>query len=183
MADAPQTMPPSDPLAQLRDIHLPPPPESWPPAPGWWLLALIAVLAVGFAAALALRYWQRNRYRREAVREAAKLYAKWTTDGDSIAYVAAVQTLLKRVALSAFPRAEVARLTGEAWVAFLDRTMGSHEFSMGAGEVLIDAHYRRNVSIDAARLNALTCDWIARHDPQRTGDAHERAGLREPEAA
>ena len=34
----------SDPLQQLRDVHLPPDPSWWPPAPGWWILA--AVIAV-----------------------------------------------------------------------------------------------------------------------------------------
>ncbi|HAU18090.1 MAG TPA: DUF4381 domain-containing protein, partial [Marinobacter adhaerens] len=40
-------MNPQDPLSQLRDIHLPETGGLWPPAPGWWVLAilLIAVLA------------------------------------------------------------------------------------------------------------------------------------------
>ena len=40
-----------DPLAALRDIHLPAEPGWFPPAPGWWL-AVLDVLAL---AALAVR--------------------------------------------------------------------------------------------------------------------------------
>ena len=36
----------ADPLAQLRDIHLPGPVESWPPAIGWWILLAIILLLV-----------------------------------------------------------------------------------------------------------------------------------------
>ena len=38
-------MNPQDPLSQLKDIHLPATGGFWPPAPGWWLLALILLLA------------------------------------------------------------------------------------------------------------------------------------------
>ena len=44
-----------DPLAQLRDIHLPEAISVWPPAPGWWVLfiGIIALLAT-------LAYYWRN---------------------------------------------------------------------------------------------------------------------------
>ncbi|MDP7406676.1 MAG: DUF4381 domain-containing protein, partial [SAR324 cluster bacterium] len=30
-----------DPLAALRDVHLPPAVSWWPPAPGWWIIFFI----------------------------------------------------------------------------------------------------------------------------------------------
>ena len=37
----PGGLPLSDPLAELRGYHPPDPVSWWPPAPGWWLLALL----------------------------------------------------------------------------------------------------------------------------------------------
>ena len=39
----------AEPLADLRDIHLPQPISWWPPAPGWWILLgllLVSILAM-----------------------------------------------------------------------------------------------------------------------------------------
>ena len=51
--------------------------------------------------------------------------------------------LVRRTALSTFPREHVAALAGPAWLAFLDRTNGGHEFSQGPGRILETAPYRR----------------------------------------
>jgi hypothetical protein len=105
----------SDPtdLANLRDIVVPPAVSFWPPAPGWWLVGAAGVIAAGFAVAVAVRHWQRNAYRREALRalETAK--------------TSEISAILKRAALVAFPREQVASLSGAAWLAFLDRTGGT----------------------------------------------------------
>lgn len=159
-----------DPLANLRDIHLPPAPELFPPAPGWWVLALIAVAALVVLVAWAYRFWARNRYRREARRDLARLETAWRKDGDDFAYLANVQALLKRVALTRYKRIDVASLTGERWVSFLDHTAQTHEFSMGAGQLLIDGHYRPVPTAFSAdeltSLHAVADHWIARHgDP------------------
>jgi len=32
-----------NPLDMLRDIHLPGEVSAWPPAPGWWILAILSI--------------------------------------------------------------------------------------------------------------------------------------------
>ena len=49
----------NNPLDQLRDIHLPDALQWWPPAPGWWLLALFNILAFVY-----LGRYLRARYHR-----------------------------------------------------------------------------------------------------------------------
>src|SRR5262245_3171457 len=50
---------------------------------------------------------------------------------DSREVTSALALLVRRTALAAFPRQEVASLAGPAWLAFLDRSYGGHEFSQG----------------------------------------------------
>ncbi|MEX2327800.1 MAG: DUF4381 domain-containing protein, partial [Pseudomonadales bacterium] len=57
----------ADPLAQLRDIHLPAPIEAWPPAPGWIVLAILALLFATAAIVFLYGRWRRNQYRREGL--------------------------------------------------------------------------------------------------------------------
>jgi len=162
---APSVDPSSDPLAELRDIHLPAPIETWPPAIGWWLLAVIGVIACIALIYTLWRHWRANQYRREAMAQLRHLREQHA--GASSDYLYHYTTLLKRVALTHYPRAKVAALTGEAWVAFLDETCGSREFSMGAGQVLIQGQYQAAENIDAEididALHKLGEHWINRH--------------------
>ncbi len=171
----------ADPLAQLRDIHLPGPVESWPPAIGWWILLLIILLLVLTVFNWLYKRWRANRYRREALKELRQLHENYLQHGDDLLYLARFQTLLKRVALTRFSREEVASLTGESWVSFLDRTSRSQEFTMGKGQVLIDGQYlpatktpatktpatkTPATKVDVAALQDLGIYWIKLHNPE-----------------
>jgi len=154
----------------LRDIHLPEPVSWWPPAPGWWLLLLSIALIIG-----GLWWWRRrDRHRRLDLRQAALSYLRalrqgYDRDGDAPALAAGLSALLRRISLQVYPRTEVAGLTGEAWLAFLDRVLGDHRFTRGPGRVLEEAPYRRQPQIDAQALLALSEAWIqALPDPRRT---------------
>lgn len=153
-----------DPLAQLRDIHQPAMIDMWPMAPGWWILAGLFLVALLWLACLAIRKWRSNRYRREAILVLNQLLEDWQQHGDDHAYLASLQQLLKRVALTCFDREQVASLTGEAWLQFLDHSSGSHDFSMGDMEVLIDGNYRHEVTVNVTSLQGFALQWIRRHD-------------------
>ncbi|KGE04231.1 DUF4381 domain-containing protein [Pseudohaliea rubra] len=120
-------MNPQDPLAALKPLRTPPPVEAWPPAPGWWVLAALGLIAVLILALLALRAWRRRAFLRAARRELAELRAR--LGGDPAGLTAAVNTLLKRVALACYPRRDSAALSGRRWLAFLDATAPAQPFA------------------------------------------------------
>ena len=53
-----------------------------------------------------------------------------------------VSELLRRSMLAYAPRADVAGLTGEAWLAWLDQDLKEPRFLDGAGRSLLDLPYR-----------------------------------------
>ena len=159
----PPAAPAVDPLANLRDIHLPANIDAWPPAFGWWLLGAMTIIATGLLIYSVWRYWRSRRYRREAMLELRALYSLYQREQDPQDYLRTYTELLKRVALTHYPRDQVAALTGEAWVNFLDSTAQSHEFSLGAGQVLIQGQYQNQTEVDVEALQRLGSHWIKRH--------------------
>lgn len=149
----------SDPLAQLRDIHLPEPVSWWPPAPGWWVLALVVLGLLVWGGVYFFNRFRSRQHRRAALRELAIL--KQNLDSREI--VEGVAVLLKRVALQSFDRKEVASLSGARWLAFLDHTGGMDQFSAGPGRILAEDIYSPMEDIQAEPVIRLAEEWIRRH--------------------
>jgi len=142
----------SDPadLSNLRDIVVPPAVSFWPPAAGWWVVGAACLIAAGIAVAAAMRHRRRNAYRREALRELASADAR------------DISAILKRAALAAFPREQVASLSGPAWLAFLDRTGGT-QF---ATTTLASLPYGGDVDRDTVvAVKAEAHRWLLSHSP------------------
>jgi hypothetical protein len=135
-----------DPLQiPLKDIHLPAPISWWTPAPGWWLLLVVFLLAMG------VWIWRRSSrergpshagLRKEVLQQWQQLRAAQLDGQTDTRGLSELSEFLRRVALAVRPQAEVAALTGEAWLQYLDRFIGSNEFARGCGRLLIDAPYR-----------------------------------------
>lgn len=148
-------------LDRLHDIVMAPPVPWWPPAPGWLWLLVIGLILVLAALAWGLIRWQANRYRREALAELSAL-----AEGPA-QNLTELSVLLKRTALTAFPRHRVAAATGPDWFAFLDRTGGTR-FSGGLGAALEQSNYHvDDAAWSEARYRELIDEiraWIRHHD-------------------
>lgn len=126
----------------LRDLHLPDAVSWWPLAPGWWLV--IALVAVGFGLLLrsGLRRRARGAARRYALRQIAHSRSAYADHGDPVQLGIEVSEILRRTMLAYAPRADVAGLTGDEWLAWLDRDLAEPRFSQGPGRDLLELPYR-----------------------------------------
>ncbi len=139
----------------LRDLHLPEPVGWWPPAPGWWLLLFVALVTIAYGVLRAYRHRQRNAARRYALRELARYEAEYRKHKDPVTLAKQLSQLLRRGMLAYAPRTEVAGLTGEDWLRWLDRGMPLPYFHTEGGRSLLRLPYRNpgddvtDVDIDA----------------------------------
>jgi hypothetical protein len=144
---------------QLRDIHLPDPASWWPPGPGWWLL-----LALIIGAGLIIWYWRRSRgqlrLQQLALQELQRIESLFGQHDNERQVLENLSMLLRRIALSRYPREQVASLTGSRWLQFLDSVTGSDEFSKGPGRVLAEGPYNPALQADIPDLIDVCRRWL-----------------------
>lgn len=150
----------------LRDIHLPAAPPWWPPAPGWWILAALALAALAWFAWRMRHRAQQARRRRLLARAWRELLERHPAERDPAALVAGLSELLRRTARLHAPHALA--LQGEAWLAFLDGADARRPFRDGPGRLLLDGPYRPAVPAAEARsLAQLVADRLPRFVEER----------------
>jgi len=155
--------PAASPLEALRPLHAAPPPALWPPAPGWWVLAILLLGLCAVAAFWGWRRYRRARFRRHVMTEIDRITNAYTDEKKS-EFLAELGILLRRIALRRYPPEEVAALTGGAWLRFLDATGGGGAFSNGVGKLLEDGPYiPRVTAVPVAELAALARRWAGQN--------------------
>lgn len=149
----------------LRDLHLPEAVSWWPLAPGWWVLIGVAVVGLVYLLRMYLRSRARGAARRHAMRQLDALTAEFEQHHDAVAFSSGMSELLRRTMLAYAPRKEVAGLTGDAWLAWLDRDLDRPRFQTATGKKLLELPYRRpdeNVSaMDLVDVVALVRQRLA----------------------
>ncbi|WP_250516717.1 DUF4381 domain-containing protein [Caballeronia sp. INDeC2] len=167
MSDAPVPRDTPAALQSLRELPLPEPVSYAPQTIGWVFVALLLVVIVLAAAWLAWRRHERSRYRREALAELARIEAKLGDEATRASALGEIAPLMKRTALAAAPREQVAALSGASWLAYLKKTHGAFDDESGA--LLYMASYaprERLAAItrqQAQRLVQAARDWIGQH--------------------
>lgn len=126
----------------IRDLHLPEPIGWWPLAPGWWVL--IALLFAGLAWLLVkwVRRYRAAAARRYALRSLKAIEARFESGENVVTLCREVSELVRRAMLAYAPREDVAGLTGDAWLTWLDTGLANPTFETGAGRAIVEAPYR-----------------------------------------
>ena len=138
-------------LDALRDIVVPPPVPWWPLAPGAWVLLAVTLLIAALLGRRALRRRRSNAYRRAALAQLREARSP-----------AEVNTILKRTALAAFPRAGVARLAGQPWSQWLRETGGAG-LDTEVADIVAMSSFRRDDGTDLAAVKEFAGRWVRRH--------------------
>lgn len=141
-------------LEQLHDIVMPAELPWWPPAPGWFLLALLLIATSVTLVHRRMQTWRKNAYRREA--EDHLTQAKNARE---------VAEILRRTALAFAERKDVASLGGEEWVDWLS-SRSPNPVPESVAHQLKEAPYRdqSTTATDSIEtLKVFATEWIRNH--------------------
>jgi hypothetical protein len=128
-------------INNLRELSLPEAPLWWPLAPG---LSFLLVLLAWIGLCLGFRFYQ--KYNSRAYRRAGLALLSEARTAHELSVV------LKRVALAAYEREQVASLYGGEWISFLEKSCLGVQLSALSSEDNVSAALREQASI-----------WIRNH--------------------
>lgn len=152
----------------LKDIHLPEEVSWFPPAPGWWILLFCIFIAVlGYL--FYRHYKNRRRLRQEALSLLNMIKLDFDQHADPVRYLNELSVLYRRLALTLYPRNQVAGLNGQAWLDFINKVAadaGAHDvyFNSSLAELLLTQQYQKSIRHDKERfeqLYQLSQKWIS----------------------
>jgi len=159
------------PLSELADIHLPEPIGFWPPAPGWWLLGLLAIAVSLYFGRHYLANWKVRRMCNFAIRELDKCLASYraaiasapneTSEQLKLDFVNELNAVLRRVALKEFPQANLASLGGAQWIAFLRKHGDASLLTEDLANTLSQGRFAKHWDIDEQKLYQMAHQWIS----------------------
>ena len=149
-------------LSQLRDIHAAPAVSWWPPAPGWWVLALMLLVLLFWLGRRLLVRIRVHQRRKQMLGWVDHLNANIDPQRHPQAYLSTLNRIFKLVALRAFPGQHCAALAGQDWADFLTANMQNSQ-SAESLNVLASGPYDPAPQFDPDTLSELTRFWIKQH--------------------
>lgn len=122
-------------------------PMVWPPAIGWWLVAALLLIAVIFAANKT-KQLLRKRAEYQYLSSAINTLVIPTSDApqtERTEFIKQLNRALKAIAIEKYGHTQVAALSGQSWLAFLDRSGNCNHFRKGAGQVFGQGLYQKEL--------------------------------------
>ena len=149
-------------LSRLRDIHAAPDASWWPPAPGWWVLAILVIVALLFLFRHAMHRLRAHQRRARLIRFIDQVEKDFDSVTAPQQYLSSLNRVFKIVAMQAFPEQHCAFMQGREWAEFL-------QFNLtGAGpadelEALAEGPYQPVPAFHAQRLASMARQWVRQH--------------------
>ncbi|MFD2167458.1 DUF4381 domain-containing protein [Thalassotalea euphylliae] len=136
----------------------------WPETLGWQILFFFLLLLILHRVYLLFKHYMDNAYRRWADEQLKQL--NQSTDD-----IQKLPVLLKKTAIYAYARENVADLTGKQWEAWLDKECASTTFSQAPlSGLLSHLSYSQSPDVSAEQFEQLkqqTSIWIKHHKGAR----------------
>ncbi|WP_297837809.1 DUF4381 domain-containing protein [Pseudomonas sp.] len=160
-------------LEQLQPLITPPAIDTWPPAPGWWVVLFLLPFAA-WGVWWLRRYWPGKRLivrseqpldplRLAALEELAQLPKPY--DGAPAgAWLQQINALLKRLCRNHYPYSQSHTLNGRKWLAFLDNRCPAAGLTRWM--ILVEGAYKPECKLDdkaISGLNQSVDTWIRKH--------------------
>lgn len=157
-------------LQNLNDIVLPEAAGWWPLAPGWYVLFGLLLVILAWFAYTSVRRWINNRYRRVALQQLQLLTEDIRNTDNRDTGLRQIPVLLKRTALSVYPRSQLASLTGGNWHDFLNSKVSKPSFTESTASLLDEISYSVG---DLSKVDTKAADdllrashhWLKHHQP------------------
>ena len=146
----------------LKDIHAAPLQAWWPPAPGWWVLAVLVLVLLGWLLIKVWRIYRRARFKAALWDELNGLSARYQANGDSHGFLQESSTLLRRLIVHLGGHREAAGLVGNAWAEYLAGGCPQDPSLADASRDLARGPYRPSGQVDMQAITDLVGHWIER---------------------
>jgi len=158
-------------LQNLNDIVLPEAVGWWPLAVGWYFVFAVLLVILTWFTYVSIRRWINNRYRRAALQQLQLLAEDIRSTDKRDTGLRQIPVLLKRTALSVYPRGQLASLTGKHWHDFLNSKVSKASFPEATADLLDIISYS---SGDLSEVTAQAADdllsashhWLKHHHPE-----------------
>ena len=155
----------ANPLSQLNDIIAPTAASPWPPAPIYWLLLFL------FISSIVASIYLFKGIKKQRVKQQQALTKLQQLQANNANFILLNQ-LIKGVALSYFPRQQVASQHGEQWFDFLQRYAATPLFT--SKQAFLQRLYQDSESPCCADDFAQTKKWI-KQLPKQIKKQHKEA--------
>ena len=147
------------PALPLRDIKLPPEPGFWPLAPGWWILAVVALLLLIWIGLKAYQRQQRKKRWLAIEQQLSVLEFEFQTQQNKQQLLQQLSAFLRRFVRHHLHDEQALSASGQDWIAYLNQWLPGEPFTPFS-EALTTGLYQPTCDYDEATLLMLTRQLI-----------------------